>query len=358
MATSTLQAGVFYSENAYNNLREYLKSTKVSSIFIFVDSNTEEFCLPIFLQKWDNSIPIEVIEMEPGEEHKHIETCTGIWNALSELGADRKSLMINVGGGVVTDLGGFVAGTFKRGIKYINVPTTLLAMVDASVGGKTGVDLGNLKNQIGVITEPEMVLIDTEFLNSLPPQEMRSGLAEILKHGLISNEDYWLKATNLKNLSLEDLDDLIAESVNIKKRIVLQDPREDHVRKTLNFGHTFGHAIESYFLTHPNKTRLLHGEAVAAGMIIAAYLSNKVTGLPQQELEQITTNLLEIYSPIDLEENDFEEILSLLKFDKKNSHGNINFVLLRKIGEPEIDCQVPPMMLRKGLEYYNKLKTR
>lgn len=352
-----MQAPVFYSDDAYENLNHYLLKTNPSKVFIMVDGNTQNYCLPNFLQRLDTNLVIEIIEMEPGEENKNIDTCSGIWSALSELGADRKSLMINVGGGVVTDLGGFVASTFKRGIPYINVPTTLLSMVDASVGGKTGVDLGNLKNQIGVITEPEMVLIDTIYLNTLAPSEMRSGLAEILKHGLISSSSYWKKSTNLRELNVDDLKDLIAESVDIKSKIVSQDPREENQRKTLNFGHTFGHAIESYFLDHPKKERLLHGEAVAAGMIIAAYLSHKLTGLPHEELEDIKTQLLNIYDVIDLREGDFESIIDLLKFDKKNSHGNINFVLLKKIGSPETDCNVPVELLTEGLQFYQNLKS-
>lgn len=358
MATQAVHAGVFYSESAYQNLNDYISKSNPSSIFIFVDSNTQESCLSLFIQNLETDLQIEVIEMEPGEENKTIETCLGVWNALSELGADRKSLMINVGGGVVTDLGGFVASTFKRGIPFINVPTTLLAMVDASIGGKTGVDLGNLKNQVGVISEPEMVVIDTRYLNTLAAAEMRSGLAEILKHGLIASKAYWERAINLKELTTEDLEGLIVESVEIKKKIVKQDPKENHLRKTLNFGHSFGHAIESHFLTHAHKAKLLHGEAVAAGMIIASYLSSKLKGLPAKELEQIIYNLKELFPIVDLEEEDFKQILDLLKFDKKNSHGKINFVLLEQIGMPVIDVQVPLNLLSQGLQFYKELKTK
>ena len=242
-----------------------------------------------------NKGKFEIIEIEDGEINKNFETCSGVWNALSELGADRKSLLINLGGGVVTDLGGFVASTFKRGIRYINVPTTLLSMVDASVGGKTGVDLGNLKNQIGVINQPEMVLIISSFLKTLPKDEMRSGLAEILKHGLISSEEYWNKANALSELTLEDLDDLIEESVEIKKEVVTQDPFEKNIRKTLNYGHTLGHAIESYCLTSKSREKLLHGEAVAIGMILATYISKELEGFPENKLQDITHKILDIF---------------------------------------------------------------
>jgi len=356
MANEAIQAPVFYADNAFEELNTYLQRSNPSSLFIIVDSNTQELCLPILLQKLQTDVRLEVIEIEPGEEFKNIETCTGIWKVLSELDADRKSLIINLGGGVVTDLGGFVAATFKRGIAYINVPTTLLAMVDASVGGKTGVDLDNLKNQVGVITQPEMVLIDTYFLSTLSPAEMRSGLAEILKHGLISNRVYWKKASRLKDLTTNDLEEIIKESVDIKTEVVTRDPLEENLRKTLNFGHTFGHAIESYFLTHPVKNKLLHGEAVAAGMIIAAFLSNRLLSFPQKDLNEITGILIDLFPFIDLEDEDINPIIELLKYDKKNSHGNINFVLLRSIGDCEIDCRVSENLLIEGLRYYKSLK--
>ncbi len=354
MTVLASQAPIFYADKGYTELSNYLRTTKPSIIFILVDTNTHNNCLNIFLHQLETDVTIEVIEMEAGEEHKNIETCSGIWETLSELGADRKSLVLNLGGGVVTDLGGFVASTFKRGISYINIPTSLLAMVDASVGGKCGVDLGNLKNQIGVINQPEMVLIDSNYLTTLPANEMRSGLAEILKHGLIANEKYWEKATNLKALTLEDLDSLITESIEIKSSIVKKDPTEKNIRKTLNYGHTLGHAIESYFLTNPNKPTLLHGEAIAAGMIMATYLSYIISNFPEQKLKNITKSINELFPKIDLLEEDYEEILDLLKFDKKNSHGNINFVLLKDIGKAELDVIVPKDQLKQAINYYLK----
>ena len=223
---------VYFQQETYQKLNEYIANTKHSGIFILVDTNTHEHCLAHFMGQLSTNLPIEVIEIEAGEVNKNIETCSGVWNALSELGADRKSLMINVGGGVVTDLGGFVACTFKRGISYINVPTSLLAMVDASVGGKTGVDLGNLKNMVGVISESEMVLVDTKYLQTLPNNELRSGFAEMLKHGLIKDADYWARLCNIKELTTTDLDTLIHESVIIKNNIVTVDPTEQTVSYT------------------------------------------------------------------------------------------------------------------------------
>lgn len=343
---------VFFNEKGYTRINTFLKEKNFTKIFIIVDSNTHDYCLSPFLQKLESTTNIEVVEMEPGEENKTIETCNGIWNALSELGGDRKSLVINLGGGVVTDLGGFVAATFKRGISCIHVPTTLLAMVDAAVGGKNGVNLDALKNQIGVIRPPEMILTDTSFLQTLPPAEMRSGLAEMLKHGLISDENYWKKLCNLQDLDLTDLDQLILESIEIKEDIVIKDPNEQGLRKSLNFGHTLGHAIESYFLEEPTKQKLLHGEAVAIGMVLAAYLSAKTENFSEEILHEIKKVITSIYGKVEITLADQEKILEFMKFDKKNEGGKINFVLLRQIGEPVIDRQVSNELIFNAFEYY------
>lgn len=345
---------VHFNDTGYKQLNAYINAHNFSTLFILVDINTHQHCLSKFMSQLDTTIPIEVIEIESGEEHKTIDTCVGVWNALSELGADRKSLMLNLGGGVVTDLGGFVACTFKRGVKYINIPTSLLAMVDASVGGKTGVDLGALKNQIGVINSGDMVIIDTSYLATLPQNHLKSGLAEMLKHGLICDRSYFAKLSDLSKLSLEDLDDLIYESIVIKKNIVTKDPLERAERKHLNFGHTLGHAIESYFLSHPNKDELLHGEAVALGMILECYISSELLEFPKKDLTYITNTLNAIYRPVIIEPADHDAIIELLKFDKKNEHGNINFVLLNQIGEPKINCTVDNRLIIESFDFYNE----
>lgn len=346
------EINVFFKETAFEKLNLFFSKNQFSKLFILVDSNTHEYCLPYFLSRINSDLEMEIIEMEPGDETKDLETCQSIWNVLSELGGDRKSILINLGGGVVTDLGGFVAAAFKRGISFINVPTTLLAMVDAAVGGKTGVNLNSLKNQIGIIRPAEMVLIDPFFLKTLSAPEMRSGLAEMLKHGLIKDEDYWKRLLQLKDLDLEDLDNLILESILIKAEIVAQDPTEQHLRKSLNFGHTLGHAIESFFLEEPSKTKLLHGEAVAAGMVMAGYISRELLGFPSEKLEELSRNIISLYGRIHLVERDFIQIKQLLKFDKKNEKGNINFVLLEDIGKPVMDCQVPDEILDNAYAYY------
>ena len=344
---------VHFNATGYEELNNYLKDNGFSKIFIIVDNNTHDHCLPHFMSKLETDLDCEIIEIEAGEVNKNIDTCVGVWNALSELGADRKSLIINVGGGVVTDLGGFVACTFKRGLKYINVPTSLLAMVDASVGGKTGVDLGALKNQVGVISSGDMVLVDTSFLDTLPQNQLKSGLAEMLKHGLIYDPLYWNKFLDLSNLSLIDLDDLIHASVQIKNTIVTADPYEHGLRKTLNFGHTLGHAVESYYLSETDKEQLLHGEAIAIGMIMETYISAELLGFPKQEMEIIKETFLKIFNKVSIDASDYDAIIELLKYDKKNEHGNINFVLLENIGVPKIDCLVENDLLIKAFEYYN-----
>ena len=346
---------VLYAEEGFRELNEFLKKEDPTKLFILVDSNTQAHCLGLFMQKLETNISIEVIEIEPGEEFKNLDTCTGVWNALSELEADRKSLIINLGGGVVTDLGGFVASCFKRGIKFINVPTTLLAMVDASVGGKTGVDLGNLKNQIGVVNLPEMVIIDSAFLKSLPSREMRSGLAEILKHGLIADEKYWKKVTDLANLELSHLDGIIQTSVDIKSGIVQKDPYEENLRKTLNYGHTLGHAIESYCLTNPDREKLLHGEAIAAGMILETYISFRLQHFPEEKLHHICNIIVDLYGKEAFLDAEITEIKELMKFDKKNSRGNINFVLLNNIGDPVIDRKVTDDLIQEAFQYYSNI---
>lgn len=353
---STKNAVVHFNASVYTELNNYIKTKNPSKIFILVDTNTHDLCLPQFLERLESGdIIVEVMEMPNGEDHKTIDICMGVWEALSEYNADRKSLLINLGGGVVTDLGGFVASTYMRGIAYINIPTSLLAMVDASVGGKTGVDLGALKNQVGVINEGEMVGVDTSFLNTLPQNEMVSGFAEMLKHGLIYDKDYWHTLTHLENLDISDLDKLIYDSVIIKNKVVTDDPTEQGLRKILNFGHTLGHAIESYFLENADKTPLLHGEAIAIGMLMEAFISNKTCDLGIEELNVISEGILKTFAKVDINKQDQEIIINLLKHDKKNSHGIVKFVLLDAIGKPKIDCVVSNELILEAFDFYAAL---
>ncbi|MET1259274.1 3-dehydroquinate synthase [Flagellimonas sp. DF-77] len=331
-------------------LQQYLRNSTYSKVFVLVDEMTEACCLGI-LREFVGCNFDGVFCIKPGEQYKNIETCVSVWEDLSDFGGDRKSVLINLGGGVVTDLGGFVASTFKRGIDFINIPTTLLAMVDASLGGKTGVDLGSLKNQVGVINQPKMVLIVPEFLRTLEARQRTSGTAEMFKHGLIADKPYWEALRQTTDFSDEAH---IRQSVHIKNQVVAQDPTEQHVRKKLNFGHTLGHAIESYFLEQPEKETLLHGEAIAIGMILEAFLSHKLTGLSMLEVQEIKSSLLVHFEKVDFSKQDIEIILDLLKHDKKNAHGNINFVLLESIGIAQIDVKVPNELFVDAFAYYKE----
>lgn len=342
-----------FNAGCYTWLEDVLLRDKYSKLFILADANTSQHCLPNFLAQVVTELPIEIIEIEPGEENKTIETCIEVWHALTDLGADRKSLIINLGGGMVTDLGGFVASTFKRGIEFINVPTSLLAMVDASVGGKTGVDLGVLKNQIGVINNPMAVLVDIAFLDTLPTEQMRSGLAEMLKHSLIADKDYWQQFTDLGGLTTDDLGEMIRRSIEIKNSIVTQDPTEKGLRKILNFGHTLGHAIESYFLVHPEK-QLLHGEAIAIGMVLESYIAMEkqlVTPIEYKEIKDVITS---IFDRVAFDEKDIAGIMELLVHDKKNESGKVLFALPEGIGNAIIDQLAEKTLIIKAFyDYHN-----
>ena len=343
---------VHFQKNAYPAIEKYLETNFHSKVFILVDTNTKNDCLPLFLDEVKNAASFIVIEITAGEIYKNLDTCLKIWTFLSELGADRKSILINLGGGVVTDMGGFVASTFKRGIKFINIPTTLLSMVDASVGGKTGVDLGVLKNQIGLFSNPEMVLIDTTYLNTVSDREIRSGLAEIIKYGFTFDKDIWEQIKQLKDINYKLIDDLVYRSVEIKNNVVLKDPKEENLRKALNFGHTIGHAIESYFLENEDKVTLTHGEAIAAGMIIELFYSSKLFNFPMEYTAELKDFVHKFYGKYDILESDFSPIIDLMQFDKKNVNGKVNFVLLTQMENCKIDVQVDRDLLIEGLNYY------
>lgn len=341
---------VYFEDAATMALRDHISQEPYSKIFVLTDTNTSRHCLPELLRWIPEAASWTHLEMEAGEAHKQIGSCTKVWEGLSAGGADRQSLLVNLGGGVVTDLGGFVASTYQRGIRFINIPTSLLSMVDASVGGKTGVDLGPLKNQVGVINQPEMVLICKEFLSTLDPREVRSGFAEMLKHGLIRDAAYWQELAALK--SPVDAVAHIRHSVALKNEVVQKDPTEKNLRKILNFGHTLGHAIESHFLGHPDLDTLLHGEAIAIGMIAEAFLATRVCGLPKQQAGEIREVLLSHYPRVVIPEAHRPEILQLLIHDKKNTHGKVLFTLLEEIGKATYNQEVPADLLEASFDYY------
>lgn len=345
---------IYFNETSFLYLENLLQPSLYSKIFVLVDENTNEHCLPYFLSNLPTEIEIEIIEIEAGEENKNMYTCIDLWHTLIDLEADRKSILLNLGGGVITDIGGFVASTFKRGIDFINIPTTLLAMVDASVGGKNGVDLGNLKNQIGVINEPTSVVILSKFLETLPSNQMRSGLAEMLKHGLIYDTLYWNKLKNLNDLNTDDLDILIKQSIEIKNKIVSQDLKENGIRKALNFGHTLGHAIESYCVESEDKNQVLHGEAIAIGMILESHISYQSNFISKEDFAEIKYIITDVFEKIQFNESDIQNIMNLLVFDKKNEFGNVQFTLLNKIGESKINQIVDESLILLAFEDYLK----
>lgn len=336
----------------YAALSQLINNKNYSKIVLFVDENTAKHCLNYVLQWLAVDVPFEIIEIEQGEENKTIETCTAVWETLVEMNVDRKALLVNVGGGMVCDLGGFVAATYKRGIDFVNIPTSLLAMVDASVGTKTGVNLGGLKNMVGSFSQPQMVLIDTAFLETLPGNQMRSGLAEMFKHGLIADASYWNQLKNLGELTTEDLLLLIYHSVSIKNEIVLQDPFEENVRKLLNFGHTLGHVIETYSHSGKGIQPLLHGEAIAIGMILEAYISCKKNLLTKNSYLEIKETLNLMFESVVFTKNDIEICTHLLIHDKKNVNGVVQFTLLSDIGKGVINEVVDSELVNEAFNDY------
>jgi 3-dehydroquinate synthase len=350
-AIESINYSVFF-ENSLQELKHFLLEKKYSKVFVLVDSNTEIHCLPL-LQDALGDIEFDVIEVTPGEESKNIDFCIGIWKMLLDFGADRNSILINLGGGVITDMGGFAASTFKRGIDFVQVPTTLLSQVDASIGGKTGIDMDNVKNIIGTFTQPKAVFIHNAFLSSLDPRELRSGYAEVIKHGLIYDADLFEKLKSIKPAGLNS--ELIYRSVEIKNEVVKADPFEKGIRKILNFGHTIGHAVESYSLQHDKKP-LLHGEAIAIGFICEAYLSAKKNKLTKEELREIIDAIKAVYPSYKVSKSSYNNLLELMKNDKKNTDGKISFSLLSKIGACDFDTYCSESEILESLDFYSNFK--
>ena len=351
MVESKIHSNIVFSQDIVKELLSVVEKYPKEKVFLLTEENAEQKCLPL-VQPVIDQLQIKWLEIEAGEENKKIGSVEKVWQFLSENGADRKSLLINLGGGMLTDLGGFAASTFKRGLDFVNIPTTLLAQVDASLGGKTGFNFNGLKNEIGVFQEPVTVIINTNFLKTIDHANFLSGYAEMIKHGFIKSPEHWdeLQKFDLKNINYEALQEIIAHSVAVKKWFVMNDPTEKNIRKALNLGHTVGHAFESYAMKTGKP--ILHGYAVVYGMIVELFLSAKKCGFEAVLLQQISQWLLERYGKFEITENDFDALFELMTHDKKNEAGRINFTLIPEIGKVEINQNCTKAEVFEALEYY------
>jgi 3-dehydroquinate synthase len=348
---------IFIGDGVFNVLKEYLRPYQDNKIFILVDENTLQHCVSELITNVESLQNAEIIEIDGGEENKALNICYQIWKTLSDYNADRQSLLINLGGGVITDMGGFIASTFKRGIDFINLPTTLLAQIDASIGGKVGVDFEGLKNMVGVFNEAKGVFVYPNFIKTLEKRQMLSGYAEALKHALIKDATYWVELKKGMLSNADKWSNLIASSIHIKNDIVLIDPKEKKERKLLNFGHTIGHAIEAYSLNN-DEVFLLHGEAIAIGIICETYISNKTLGLPDNELKDISSTILNLFPKYQIMESAFHQLIELMKNDKKNNNAVINFTLLTEIGKAQVNKEVEIELILDALNYYNSITNK
>ena len=344
---------VVISGNLERDLVNAISECEHDRIFVLTDETTQQLCWPKIknFKALKNSTPIII---KATDTHKNLDTLSQVWQALSNGGATRHSLMINLGGGMVTDLGGFAASTFKRGIDFINIPTTLLAMVDASVGGKTGINFGGLKNEIGVFSDSRFVIINTQFLDTLDHDNICSGYAEMLKHGLISDERTWaeLVTFDLDTPDLSQLQRMVAESIKVKERIVEADPHEHGIRKALNLGHTMGHAFESFAMRR--GTPILHGYAVAYGLISELYMSARKTAFPTDRIHQTVRFIRENYGTLNITCDDYPTLIELMHHDKKNTSGIINFTLLGNVGDIRINQTANEEEIKEALDFFRE----
>lgn len=352
------QQRIIISDNIEADIVTALSECDHDRLFVLTDTNTVKTSWPR-LAAFRALKDATVITIPEGDTHKDITSAEHVWSTLSNEGATRHSCLINVGGGMVTDLGGFAASTFKRGINFINIPTTLLAMVDASVGGKTGINMDGLKNEIGVFNDSRFVIISTAFLSTLDDKNIRSGYAEMLKHGLIDSEPMWaeLMTFDLDRPDLSRLQSMLAKSIAVKERIVARDPHEKGIRKALNFGHTFGHALESFSLIHheeKGKEPILHGYAVAYGLICELYLSVMKQSFPTDKMTQTVRYIRENYGTMDITCDDYDELIDIMRHDKKNTSGIINFTLLSDIGDIHINQTASDEEIKQCLDFFRE----
>ena len=341
---------VVISKDLQKALSEAIAECKHDKLFVLVDETTKQLCLPL-IAGFGCMQEAQCIVIGATDTHKTLDTLSHVWAELQRMGGTRHSLLINLGGGMVTDLGGFAASTFKRGLACINIPTTLLSMVDASVGGKTGINFGGLKNEIGVFNNANCVILDTTFLRTMDTENLLSGYAEMLKHGLISNEQTWAELLNLDLNDLDKLGDLVEKSVAVKQRIVIEDPTEHGIRKALNMGHTVGHAFESLAL---ERKPILHGYAVAYGLVVELYLCCVKTGFPQDKMRQTVGLIKENYGKMPITCDDYPKLIELMHHDKKNVGTDINFTLLGGIGDIRINQTATEEEIKEALDFYQE----
>ena len=382
---------VVMSQNLEEVLTAAVADCEKDRLFILTDETTKALCLPV-VEGFGCLKGAQIITIGATDTHKTLDSLSHVWEALGEGGATRHSLLINLGGGMVTDLGGFAASTFKRGINYINIPTTLLSMVDASVGGKTGINFRGLKNEIGVFNNAATVILDTQFLKTLDAENILSGYAEMLKHGLIDSESHWAelvsfdfernseeqignseerivnseerignseerignseeRIVNSENSWWMELQRMVEKSVAVKQRIVTEDPTEQGIRKALNLGHTAGHAFESFALKHQP---ILHGYAVAYGLVCELYLSCIKTGFPTDKMHQTVNFIHEHYGKMSITCDDYPQLMELMTHDKKNVAGIINFTLLGGIGDIRINQTATKDEIYEALDFYRE----
>ena len=341
---------ILYTHDIVPTLDACLRDKKYDRIFLLDDTVTHVHCLPL-LSAWVEERGVEVLTMEAGDVAKNLDTLSSIWQQLTEKGASRHSLLINLGGGVVTDLGGFAAATFKRGIDFINIPTTLLSMVDAAVGGKTGINFAGLKNEIGAFRSAVDVIVDTTFLRTLDNENICSGYAEMLKHALLHNAAMWAEhlEQDLQHPDYEALARLVQQSIEVKERIVGEDPHEKGLRKALNLGHTFGHAFESLALSQGRP--VLHGYAVAWGIVCELYLSSILLGFPSAHFHPTVRFIRETYGQFSFTCKDYDRLLDYIRHDKKNVGGQTNFTLLASIGQIRLDCHANRDLICEALDF-------
>lgn len=344
---------IILSDNCIKELEGIIEKGNYDRLFILTDDNTRRLCLD-FTKGSEALSGAYGISIKPTDTNKNLESTAHVWKELSDNGCSRHSCMINIGGGMVTDLGGFAASTFKRGIDFINIPTTLLAMVDASVGGKTGINMNGLKNEIGVFNDAKAVIIDSAFLKTLDKENVLSGYAEMLKHSLICNEKMWAEHVcfDFSDMDYKKLLAMIGDSVSVKEGIVNEDPHENGIRKALNFGHTVGHAFES--MAMKKRKPILHGYAVAYGIVCELYLSCVLMGFPTEKLRQTVRFIHDNYGKMAITCDDYEELYGLMKHDKKNTGNDVNFTLLEDTGGIRINQTTTKELVFEALDFYRE----